>query len=222
MTLAKICGVTTPDAMRAAVDGGAAFVGVVAYPRSPRLVSPLRAAALLEESGMAKHEDRRVKIVAVTVNADDGLLKGIRDWIAPDYIQLHGSETLERAAQARELTGAGIIRALPVSTPADLEAASAWEEAADHLLFDARPPEGALLPGGVGARFDWSILSGRRFSKPWFLAGGLDADNAAEAIRISGAPMVDVSSGVESAPGVKEPVLVRAFLDAVKAASPRQ
>lgn len=222
MTLAKICGVTTPEAMRAAVDGGAAFVGVVAYPRSPRLVSPLRAAALLEESGMAKREDRRVKIVAVTVNADDGLLAGIRDWIAPDYIQLHGAETLERAAQVRELTGAGIVRALPVSTPADLDAASAWEEVADHLLFDARPPEGSLLPGGVGARFDWSILSGRRFGKPWFLAGGLDADTVAEAVRISGAPMVDVSSGVESAPGVKEPVLVRAFLDAVKAASPRQ
>jgi phosphoribosylanthranilate isomerase len=214
MTLAKICGVTTPEAMRAAVQGRAAFVGVVAYPRSPRRVSPLRAAALLEQTGLALPEGRAIKVVAVTVDADDGLLAGIRDWIMPDYVQLHGSETPERADQVRALTGAGIIRALPVSTAADIDAALAWEDHVDHLMFDARPPEGSLLPGGVGASFDWSLLSGRRFARPWFLAGGLNPANVAGAVALSGAPMVDVSSGVESAPGVKDNGLIAAFLSA--------
>lgn len=221
MSLAKICGVTTPDAVRAAVDGGAAFIGVVAFPRSPRAVSPLRAAALLEETGLARREGRPVQVVAVTVDADDALLAAIRDWIAPDHIQLHGAETIERAAQARAITGAGIIKALAVSEAADLDAAAAWAEAADHLLFDARAPSGASRPGGYGAAFDWSLLAGRRFPRPWFLAGGLDPDNVAGAVAASGAPLVDVSSGVERAPGVKDPILIRAFLDAVKAV-PRQ
>ena len=217
--LVKICGLTTPETLRAAVDAGADFVGLVAYPRSPRAVSPLRAAAVLEGAGMA--QERPVKVVAVTVDPDDALLKGIADWIAPDFIQLHGSETPERAGQVRGITGAGVIKCIPVSGPADLDAAEAWGDAADHLMFDARTPEGSSLPGGMGLSFDWSMLKGRTFDRPWFLAGGLNPDNAAQALAASGAPMLDVSSGVESAPGVKEPALIAAFVEAVRSTSPR-
>lgn len=216
--LVKICGLTTPETLRAAVDAGADFVGLVAYPRSPRAVSLLRAAAVLDGAGLA---GRKAKVVAVTVDPDDALLKEIADWIAPDFIQLHGSETPERADQARAITGAGIIKSIAVSGPADLEAADAWGQAADYLMFDARTPEGSSLPGGMGLSFDWSIMQGRAFARPWFLAGGLDAANAGRALAASGAPMVDVSSGVESAPGVKEPALIAAFVKAVRAASPR-
>ena len=125
---------------------------------------------------------------------------------------------LEQAARARLLTGAGIIKALPVRTGGDLGAAAAFEPVVDWLMFDARPSEGAALPGGVGATFDWSLLAGRRFGKPWFLAGGLSPDNLAEAVRITGAPAVDVSSGVESGPGVKDPVRIAAFLQAATTA----
>jgi phosphoribosylanthranilate isomerase len=218
-TQVKICGLTTPATLRAAVDAGADFVGLVAYPRSPRAVSPLRAAALLEEAGMAR--ERPAKLVAVTVNADDDLLKEIADQIAPDFIQLHGAETPARADQVRTVTGAGIIKCIPVSGPDDLAAADAWDEAADHLMFDARTPEGSSLPGGMGLSFDWTLLKARAFARPWFLAGGLNPHNAAQALTASGAPMLDVSSGVESAPGVKEPALIAAFVEAVRATSPR-
>lgn len=217
--MVKICGLTTPQTLRAAVDAGADFVGLVAYPPSPRAVSPQRAAAVLEDAGMAT--ERPVRVVAVTVDPDDALLKGIAEWFAPDFIQLHGSETPERADQVRAITGAGIIKSIPVSGPADLDAADAWSEAADHLLFDARTPEGSSLPGGMGLSFDWSMMQGRTFARPWFLAGGLSAGNVAQALAASGAPMLDVSSGVESAPGVKEPALIAAFVQAVRAASPR-
>ena len=218
-TQVKICGLTTPATLRAAVDAGADFVGLVAYPRSPRAVSPLRAAALLEEAGMAR--ERPAKLVAVTVNADDDLLKEIADQIAPDFIQLHGAETPARADQVRTVTGAEIIKCIPVSGPDDLAAADAWDEAADHLMFDARTPEGSSLPGGMGLSFDWTLLKARAFARPWFLAGGLNPHNAAQALTASGAPMLDVSSGVESAPGVKEPALIAAFVEAVRATSPR-
>ena len=209
MTEVKICGLTTPDTLDAALDHGAAFVGAVIFSRSPRHIDILHAATLFERAR------GRAKIVAVTVDADDALLTEIALILRPDLIQLHGSETPDRAGEARRLTGAGIIKALPVSTPADLHAADTWEEVTDHLMFDARPPEGSGLPGGVGARFDWTLLSGRTFRHPGFLAGGLDPDNVAEAVRISGAPMVDVSSGVESAPGVKDTARIAAFLQAV-------
>lgn len=215
MTLAKICGVTTPEALAAAAEGGAAFVGLVSFERSPRHLTVGDMARLLERAG------RGVPIAVLTVDAPDAHLAEIAARVRPDFIQLHGAETPERAGQVRAVTGAGIIKALPVSSRADVEAASVWEDAADHLMFDARPPKGAERPGGLGAAFDWSLLEGVKLAKPWFLAGGLAPDNAAEAIRRTGAPMVDVSSGVESAPGVKDPALIRAFLDRVKAASPR-
>ena len=216
----KICGLTTPETLRAAVDAGADLVGLVAYPRSPRAVAPRQAAALLEEAGMGGGA-RPVKVVAVTVNPDARPLRNIAGGMAPDFIQLHGSETPERAGQVRAITGAGIIKCIPVSGPADLEVAAAWSEAADHLMFDARTPEGSSLPGGLGMSFDWTMLKGRTFARPWFLAGGLNPDNVAQALTASGAPMLDVSSGVESAPGVKEPALIAAFLEAVRATSPR-
>ena len=209
MTHVKICGLTTPDTLNAALDHSAAFVGAVIFPRSPRHIDVLHAATLFERAR------GRAKIVAVTVDADDALLTEIALILKPDLIQLHGSETPERALETRRLTRAGIIKALPVSTPADLQAADGWEDVADHLMFDARPPEGSDLPGGVGARFDWAMMQGRTYARPWFLAGGLTPQNAAQAAAISGAPMLDVSSGVESAPGVKDSARIAAFLDAV-------
>ncbi|RZJ39816.1 MAG: phosphoribosylanthranilate isomerase [Brevundimonas sp.] len=209
MTRAKICGLTTPETLDAALTGGAAFVGAVVFPKSPRHIDPLHAATLFARAR------GRAQVVAVTVDADDALLTEIALILKPDLIQLHGSETPGRATQVRTLTGAGIIRALSVRTAADIDAAQVWEPVADHLMFDARPPEGSVLPGGVGASFDWTLLAGRSFHRPWFLAGGLDPANVAGAVRISGAPLVDVSSGVESAPGVKDPARIAAFLHAV-------
>lgn len=212
MTSVKICGLTTPETLDAALAGGAGFVGAVVFPKSPRHVDPLHAAALFERArGQAQ-------VVAVTVDADDGLLTEIALILNPDLIQLHGSETPERAVQVRLLTGAGIVKALPVRTAADVTAASAWEPVVDHLMFDAKPPEGSDLPGGVGARFDWSLMAGHTFQRPWFLAGGLNPANVDEAVRISGAPAVDVSSGVETAPGVKDAALITAFLEAARSA----
>lgn len=207
----KICGLTTAETLDAALDAGAAFVGAVFFGRSPRDIAPDAAAALFARAR------GRAKIVAVTVNADDVLLAEIAATLKPDLIQLHGDETPARAEQVRALTGAGIIKALPIRSPEDFAPAADWELLVDHLMFDARPIEGSALPGGVGARFDWSLLAGRAFRSPWFLAGGLNPGNAAEAARISGASLLDVSSGVESAPGVKEPALIRAFIEAVRA-----
>ena len=209
MTQVKICGLTTPETLDAALAHGAAFVGAVVFPKSPRHIEPMHAATLFERAR------GRARIVAVTVNADDALLTEIALILKPDLIQLHGSETPERALETRRLTRAGIIKALPVSTPADLQAADGWEDVVDHLMFDARPPEGSDLPGGVGARFDWAMMQGRTYARPWFLAGGLTPQNAAQAAAISGAPMLDVSSGVETAPGVKDSARIAAFLDAV-------
>ncbi len=209
MTRAKICGLTTAETIDVALDHGAAFVGAVMFPKSPRHIEPEAAGPLFERAR------GRAGIVAVTVDADDDLLSRIGEHLKPDFVQLHGRETIERAAEVRRLTGARIIKVLSVRTPGDLEAATGWENHADHLMFDAKPAEGSILPGGVGASFDWSMLAGRSFRKPWFLAGGLTPVNAAEAVRISGAPLLDVSSGVESRPGVKDPALIAAFLEAV-------
>lgn len=209
---AKICGLTTPDTLDAALVGGAAFVGAVVFPKSPRHIEPLHAATLFERAR------GKAKVVAVTVDADDALLTEIALILKPDLIQLHGHETPARAEQARTLTGAGIIKALPIRVHEDFAEAEAWEPFVDHLMFDARPPEGSALPGGVGARFDWTLLADRAFRRPWFVAGGLTPSNVAEAVRISGAPLVDVSSGVESAPGVKDAALIADFLKAVASA----
>ncbi len=210
MTGVKICGLTTLETLDAALAGGAAFVGAVSFPKSPRHIDPLHAATLFDRAR------GRAKIVAVTVDADDALLTEIALILRPDLIQLHGSETPARAEAVRRLTGAGIIKALPIRVHEDFAAAADWEPFVDHLMFDAKPEAGAALPGGVGARFDWALLADRAFRHPWFLAGGLNPDNAAEAVRISGAPLLDVSSGVETAPGAKDAGLIAAFLRAVQ------
>lgn len=207
---AKICGLTTPETLDAALVGGTAFVGLVSFPKSPRHLT------LDAARDLAVRARNKAKVVVVTVDPDDGLLADIGRVVRPDFIQLHGHETPDRAGAVRRLTGAGVIKALSVSGPEDFAAVPEWEPAADHLMFDARPPQDAALPGGVGAAFDWSLMTGRCFDRPWFLAGGLNPENVAEAIRITGAPLVDVSSGVESAPGVKDAGRIAAFLASVR------
>ena len=211
MTSAKICGLSTPDAVASALDGKAAFVGFIFFAKSPRNVDPDLAAQLAEPV-----RRRGAKVVAVMVDPEDAELDRIVRILKPDLIQLHGHETPARAAQIGLRTGLSVIKALPVSEPADLAAASAFDDVAEHLMFDARPPQGSTLPGGVGASFDWTILKDRKFKRPHFLAGGLDPWNVAEAVRQSGAPLVDVSSGVERGPGYKDPALIQAFLETVR------
>lgn len=210
MATAKICGLSTPEAVSAALEGGASHLGFVFFAPSPRNLAPETAARL------AAPVRGRARTVAVVVDADDGLLDRIAAHLKPDLIQLHGRETPKRAAEIAARTWAGVIKALPVSEPSDLAAASAYEGVCAHLMFDARAPEGSVLPGGVGARFDWAMLKDRRFARPWFLAGGLDPWNVADAIAASGAAMVDVSSGVERGAGCKDPALISAFLQAVR------
>ena len=207
---AKICGLSTPEAVRAALDGGATQLGFVFFPKSPRHLAPEAAARL------AAPARGRAQVVAVTVDPSDALLDEIAAVLRPDLIQVHGKESPPRVREIAARTGAGVIKSISVSEPSDLSAAADYDGLVEHLMFDAKPPKDAGLPGGVGARFDWTIMSGRRFSRPWFLAGGLDPWNVAEALAQSGAPAVDVSSGVERGPGLKDPALITAFLDAVR------
>jgi phosphoribosylanthranilate isomerase len=214
MTLtAKICGVSTPEAVTAALDGGAGFLGFVFFDKSPRNLS-LEAAARLADPVRA----RGVKVVALTVDPSNAQLDEIAGKLRPDLIQLHGKESPSRVREVAVRAGAGVIKALPVSEDSDLAAVAAYEPLVEHLMFDAKPPKDAAMPGGHGRAFDWTLLAGRRFQRPWFLAGGLDPWNVAEAARASGAPLVDVSSGVERGPGLKDPALIAAFLDAVRRA----
>lgn len=208
---AKICGLSTPEAIDAAMAGGAGWLGFMFFARSPRNIDPETAArlALPVRNGLAK-------VVAVTVDPSDEEVDRIARGLKPDLIQLHGKETPARARAIGQRAGAGIIKMLPVSESADLEAAAAYESVVEHLMFEGKAPKDADRPGGARLVFDWTILKGRRFQRPWFLAGGLDPWNVAEAVNSSGAPLVDVSSGVERGPGLKDPALIRAFLDAVK------
>lgn len=210
MALAKICGLSTVTALDAALAGGAAFVGFMFFEASPRHVS------IAEASALAARARGRAKVVAVAVDPDDAFLARLRAELRPDFIQLHGEESPQRAREiARRI---GVIKVIPVSGPGDLANAGAYETVAAHLMFDAQAPADASRPGGLGEPFDWSLLAGRRFNRPWFLAGGLTVDNLAEAVRASGAPMVDVSSGVERAAGLKDPALITRFLAAARRA----
>jgi phosphoribosylanthranilate isomerase len=207
----KICGLSTPDTMEAALANGADYVGLVFFPPSPRFVTSAQAASL---AAMAKN---RAMTVALVVDAQDELLSDISGAVKPEFFQLHGSETPERVSAIRALTGRPVIKAIRVGGPEDVVNATAYLEAADLLLFDAKAPATLknALPGGNGIAFDWTLLEGKR---GFMLSGGLNPGNVAEAIRITGAPMVDVSSGVESAPGKKDTALIAKFIEAARAA----
>jgi len=210
----KICGITSPAAIDAAVSAGAAYGGLVFHPKSPRFVAPEQARAL------AGQMRGRLKSVALIADMDDAGIEALVNSVRPDFLQLHGAETLSRTAEIRARFGLPVIKALPVAEASDLAAAAEYENVADMLLFDARPPKGAERGGGHGAAFDWKILKDRSFTKPWFLAGGLTPENVARAIELSGATQVDVSSGVESAPGVKDGARIAAFIHAAKFPAP--
>ena len=208
MTLTKICGLFTPDTLDAALAGGASHVGFVFFPPSPRNVSVDKAAEL------AARVPSHVRIVGVFVDPDDETLERASDAAGLDALQLH-STAPARIAAVRARFGRETWAAVAVKTRADLDAARAYAGAADRILYDAKTPPGAALPGGMGVRFDWALLDGFRHPAPWGLSGGLDPANVAEAIRRTGAPLVDVSSGVETAPGVKDVDKTAAFLKAV-------
>jgi len=210
--LAKICGLKTPEAVAAAVAGGASLVGFVFYGRSPRCVDPATVKQL------AASVPAGVRKVGMLVDDSDARIAEILGNCDLDLLQLHGHETPERVAEIRARFGKPVIKAIPVSEAADLDRAAPYEAAVDYLMFDAKPPKSMAnaLPGGNAISFDWTLLSGRRFQRPWLLAGGLTPDNLIEAVRISGAPMVDVSSGVEDRPGEMNMSKIKAFLDASK------
>ncbi|BAE52805.1 phosphoribosylanthranilate isomerase [Paramagnetospirillum magneticum] len=210
----KICGITDEDAMDVAIEEGADYVGLVFFPPSPRNVTPDRAAELVEFA------PGDVTKVGLFVDPDDATLDTVLTRVRLDLLQLHGHETPERVEAIRLEYGLPVMKVLSVSDAADLDAAEPYLAVADRLLFDAKPPKGAVLPGGNAVSFDWSILTGRKWGLPWMLAGGLTPANVAEAVRISGAAAVDVSSGVESAPGIKDSDKIRAFIKAARGGRP--
>ncbi|MDP4992017.1 MAG: phosphoribosylanthranilate isomerase [Marivita lacus] len=206
----KICGLTRPEDVIAVAEAGAAYSGFVFFPKSPRNLSidAARALALDVPVGVAK--------VALVVNADDALLDAITDAVPLDMLQLHGDEPPERVSEVRARYGLPVMKAVGVADAEDVAALDAYSEVADQILVDAKPPKHADLPGGNGVSFDWRLIAARRWSVPWMLAGGLTPDNVAEAIALTGAKQVDVSSGVEAAPGVKDAVLIRDFVTATR------
>jgi phosphoribosylanthranilate isomerase len=208
----KICGLSTEETLDAALAAGADMVGFVFFQRTPRFVSTEKAAAL------ARRIHGRAKTVALTVDFDDATLDAIVTGLNPDWLQLHGHESVERAAAIRHRYGKRILKAIGIATAADLDATHPYAEVVDAFLLDAKPPKDATRPGGNARTFDWTILSGFRPPVPYLLSGGLNPTNVAEAISISGAPGVDVSSGVETAPGVKSPDLIRTFIANARAA----
>jgi phosphoribosylanthranilate isomerase len=208
----KICGISTPDALEAAIKARAAHIGLVFFPKSPRAVTPIDAAQL------SARAEGRIGRVGLFVDADDTVLGDAVAAARLDALQLHGEETPERAAQLRARFGIPVWKALPVASARDVERAAAYADAVDLVLFDAKTPKGAL-PGGMGLSFDWSLVADWKEPVAWGLAGGLDPANVADAIRQTRAPLVDTSSGVESAPGVKDASRIAAFCAAVRTAS---
>lgn len=208
----KICGLTDPAAVAAAAAAGAAYIGFVFFPRSPRAVTPGQAAALARAVpvGIAK--------VGLVVDAGDDALDSLLAAVPLDMLQLHGQESPARVAAVRARYGLPVMKAVGVATAADLPALDLQARTADQILVDARPSADAALPGGNGLAFDWRLIAGRRWPGPWMLAGGLTPENVADAIRLTGARQVDVSSGVESAPGRKDPARIAAFIRAAAAA----
>ncbi|UWR07980.1 phosphoribosylanthranilate isomerase [Ruegeria sp. B32] len=207
----KICGLTAPEHVRAAVEAGARYIGFNFFPKSPRYAPIAQAAALASDVpvGVAK--------VALAVNFSDAQLDEIVAGVSLDMLQLHGAESPERVAEVKSRFGLPVIKAIGVAEAEDLAAIDLYSDVADQLLVDAKPPKNSDLPGGNGLPFDWRLLAGRKYWRtPWMLSGGLNPDNVAEAIRMTGAKQVDVASGVESAPGVKDPGLIRSFIEAAR------
>jgi phosphoribosylanthranilate isomerase len=208
----KICGLSTPEALEAALDAGADMVGFVFFPPSPRHL------AFETASALGRGVRGRAQKVALTVDADDTLLTAIVAALEPDLLQLHGKEPPARVAAIRKNFGLPVMKAIAVAAKGDLGAVAAYAEVVDRMLFDGRPPREATRPGGLGKVFDWRLLEDLDPGVPFMLSGGLDAGNVSEALRITRAPAVDVSSGVERAPGEKDPDKIRAFVHAAREA----
>jgi phosphoribosylanthranilate isomerase len=210
--LVKICGLSTPETLDVALDVGADMVGFVFFPASPRHVS----------LGVARELGRRVagraQKVALAVDPDDETLENSIDALRPDMLQLHGKESISRVRDIKARFGLPVMKVIGVETKADMETVAGYAAVADRILFDARAPRDATRPGGLGVPFDWHLLEGLKLDVPFMVSGGINSDNVAEALRVTGAPGVDISSGVESAPGVKDPDMIRAFIRAVRAA----
>jgi len=206
----KICGLSTPETVAAALDGGASHVGFIYFPKSPRNVTPALAGELRTPAV------GRAQAVAVTVDATDDFLREIVTAMRPDMLQLHGKETPERVAQVKAMFGLPVMKALSVSTADDLEPAKTYASVADRLLLDAKAPKGSELPGGNGVSFDWTLLSRLDSEIDYMLSGGLNAANIGEALFIANPPGIDISSGVESAPGIKDVALISAFFKAAR------
>jgi len=213
--IVKICGLSTPDALDVALDAGADMVGFVFFPPSPRHLSFAAARPLGERVR------GRAQKVALTVDADDALLDAVVETLRPDLLQLHGKEPPARVAALKKRFGLSVMKAIAVAVRGDLAAAGAYVSAADRLLFDAQAPREATRPGGLGRPFDWRLLENLDAGLPFMLSGGLDAGNVGEALRITGASAVDVSSGVERLPGQKDPDKIRAFVRAARDAAAR-
>lgn len=208
----KICGLSTPETVTAALDGGASHIGFIFFPKSPRNVTP-ELASELRQAAIG-----RAKAVGVTVDASDELLAEIVETMRPDMLQLHGKETPERVAEVKVRFGLPVIKALSVSTADDLEAIASYRGVADKMLLDAKAPKGSELPGGNGVTFDWTLLSKLEPGLDYMLSGGLNPGNVGEAIRVAQPPGLDISSGVERAPGVKDTRLIANFFAAVRSA----
>jgi phosphoribosylanthranilate isomerase len=213
--LIKICGLKTPAALDAALEGGADLVGFVFFPHSPRHIG-FEAARMLGE-----RVQNRARKVAVSVDANDELLKQCVAALKPDILQLHGRESPERVAVIRSRFGLPVMKAIPISQRSDVSSVHYYAKVADQLMFDARAPREASRPGGHGKAFDWHLLENLALDVPFMLSGGLDAGNVEEALRITRADGVDVSSGVERAPGEKDVDLIRAFISAARGADAR-
>ncbi|WP_298260903.1 phosphoribosylanthranilate isomerase [Bradyrhizobium sp.] len=209
--IVKICGLSTRETLDVALDSGADMVGFVFFPPSPRHLG----FDVARDLGQAVK--RRAAKVALTVDADDATLAGIVEALQPDLLQLHGHESVARLADVKRKFGLPVMKALPVETSADLAILSEYRDGADRILFDARPPREATRPGGLGAVFDWHVLENIDLALPFMVSGGLHAGNVAEAVRITRAGGVDVSSGVERASGVKDGEMIRAFIRAARA-----
>ncbi|MER9880035.1 phosphoribosylanthranilate isomerase [Mesorhizobium sp. M0118] len=208
----KICGLKTDKALAAALAGGASHVGFIFFAKSPRYVEPAEAGRLREAAR------GKAKAVAVTVDASEAFLDEIVKKMQPDMLQLHGVETPGRVAEVKARYGLPVMKALPVGEAADLERVKPFIGIADRFLFDAKPPKGSELPGGNGLAFDWRVLAGLEAGVDYMLSGGLNAGNIGDALRLANPPGIDVSSGVESAPGIKEPALIEQFFRAAGAA----